>query len=219
MENADIDICLVDDHQIFRKALARLVSSFPRIRSVTEAENGSRCLEIVAKKTPHVVLLDLEMPIMNGIDCAEKLLNKYEDLKVIILTMHDSEKYILHMIETGVHSFLLKNSTPEELERAISSVVDKDYYHNEMLVSILRRSVQNKIKSRRPDFSTNTVLSERELEVLRLLYEEKSIKEIAQHLGVAEKTVHSHKLNIQHKLQVKTTVGMVRAAYELGILK
>jgi two-component system response regulator DegU len=214
-----IDICIVDDHHIFRKALARLVCTFPRIRSVVEAENGSKCLEVVAKKTPHLVLLDLEMPVMNGMDCAEQLIRKYPDLKIIILTMHDSEKYMLHMIELGVHSFLLKNSEPEELERAIYSVVDKDFYQNEMLVSVLRKSMQNKIKSMRPDFSKSSPLTEREQRVLELLLEEKSAKEIAGIMGVSEKTVHSHKLNIQHKLQVKTTVGMIRAAYELGLLK
>jgi two-component system, NarL family, response regulator DegU len=215
----DIDICVVDDHHIFRKALAGLISTFPRIRSVTEAENGSKCLQVVAQKNPHLVLLDLEMPVMNGIDCAEKLLQKYPDIKVIILTMHDSEKYMLHMIEMGVHSFLLKNSEPDELERAICSVVDKDYYHNEMLVSVLRKSMQNKIKSRRPDFSQPSPLTDREQRVLELMFEEKSAKEIARVLSISEKTVHSHKLNIQHKLQVKTTVGMIRAAYELGLLK
>lgn len=219
MESSKIDICVVDDHHIFRKAVCQLVKTFPRIAEVSDAENGLKCLELVAKKQPHVVLLDLEMPEMNGVECAERLTQKYPDVKVIILTMHDNEKSILHMIEIGVHSFLLKNSDPSELERAIYSVVDKDFYHNDLLVSVLRKSMRNQLKSRRPDFALSLGLTEREQEVLRLICEDKSTKEIASYLNISEKTVHTHKQNIQTKLNVKTTVGMVRSAYEIGIIR
>ena len=218
MEEFKIDVCVVDDHQIFRKSLSRLIATFERINSVAEAENGARCLELLARRQPHVVLLDLEMPLMNGMDCAEQIIQKYPEVKVIILTMHDSEKYILHMMELGVHSFLLKNTNPEELEKAIYAVVDRDYYHNDLIMNVLRKSLQQKIKSKRPDFAPESILTEREHEVLRLLCEDKTTKEIAQQMGISEKTVHTHKLNIQTKLEVKTTVGMVRAAYKLGIL-
>jgi two-component system, NarL family, response regulator DegU len=219
METSKIDICVVDDHHIFRKALCQLLRTFPRINQVTDAENGLKCIDLVAKKQPHVVLLDLEMPVMNGVECAEHLILNYPDLKVIILTMHDNEKSILHMIEIGVNSFLLKNSDPAELERAIYAVVDRDFYHNDLLVSVLRKSMRNQLKARRPDFSATHVLSDREQEVLRLICDDKSTKEIALHLDISEKTVHSHKQNIQTKLEVKTTVGMVRAAYEMGIIR
>ncbi len=214
-----IDICVVDDHHIFRKALCQLVQTFPRINTVKDAENGLKCLELVAKKQPHVVILDLEMPVMNGVDCAEQLVLKYPDVKIIILTMHDNEKSILHMIEIGVNSFLLKSSDPSELERAIHAVVDRDFYHNDLLVSVLRKSMRNQLRARRPDFSAISVLTEREQEVLRLICEDNTIKEIASQLGINEKTVFSHKLNIQTKLEVKTTVGMVRAAYEMGLIR
>jgi DNA-binding NarL/FixJ family response regulator len=116
------------------------MKTFPRIAEVSDAENGLGCIERVAKKRPDVVLLDLEMPVMNGVDCAEQLILKYPDLKIIILTMHDNEKSILHMIELGVNSFLLKNSDPAELERTIYSVKDRDFYHNDLLVSVLRKA-------------------------------------------------------------------------------
>ena len=214
-----IDICVVDDHHIFRKALCQLVQTFPRINTVSDAENGLKCLELVGKKRPHVVILDLEMPLMNGVDCAEQLVLKYPDVKIIILTMHNNEKSILHMIEIGVNSFLLKSSDPSELERAIHAVVDRDFYHNDLLVSVLRKSMRNQLRARRPDFSEVSVLTEREQEVLRLICEDNTIKEIASLLGINEKTVFSHKLNIQTKLEVKTTVGMVRAAYEMGLIR
>lgn len=219
MESSKIDICVVDDHHIFRKALCQMLQTFPRINHVTDAENGLRCLELVAKKQPDLVILDLEMPVMNGVDCAEQLILTYPELKIIILTMHDNEKSILHMIEIGVNSFLLKNSDPSELERAIYAVIDRDFYHNDLLVSVLRKSMRNQLRSRRPDFSASSILTEREQEVLRLICEDYSTKDIAAHLDISEKTVHTHKQNIQAKLEVKTTVGMVRAAYEMGIIR
>jgi two-component system, NarL family, response regulator DegU len=165
-----------------------------------------------------VVLLDLEMPVMNGIDCASQLIQKYPDLKIIILTMHDSEKYMLYMLELGVNSFLLKNTDPDELEKAIYSVVDKDFYHNDLLVTVLRKSMKTKLQSERPEFSALSELTPRERDVLRMICEEKTMKEIASTLLISEKTVHTHKLNIQSKLKVKGTVGLIKSAYEFGII-
>lgn len=219
MATAKIDVCVVDDHQIFRKAMMRLLKTFGRVGKVMEAENGKQCLHVVAENNPHVVLLDLEMPVMNGMECAEALLKKSPDTKIVILTMHDSGKYMAYMMELGVHSFLLKNTDPEELERAIYSVVDKDFYHNDLLASVLRKSLKTKLKSERPDFhAAQQALSDRELEILRLICEEKSLREIALHLAVSEKTIQSHKLNIQTKLSVKSTVGLIKAAYDMGLI-
>jgi two-component system response regulator DegU len=215
---ARINICLVDDHQIFRKAMMRLVKTFNRIGDVTEAGNGNECLELLKQNLPDVVLLDLEMPGMNGLECAEHLLQKYPDLKIIILTMHDSERYMAYMLELGVHSFLLKNTAPEELEKAISSVVDLDFYHNDVLSSVIRRSLKEKLKKERPNFGAKAELTDREREVLRLICEELTFKEISDRLSVNEKTIYTHKSNIQDKLGVKGTVGLVKAAYEMGIL-
>ena len=117
-----INLLLVDDHKLFRKAMVRLLKTFSKIGEVWEADNGKECIDMM-KYPVDVLLLDLEMPRMNGAEVAEYLIPRYPDLKIIVLTMHDSEKYILHMLEMGVHSFLLKNTDPEELEKAIVSVM------------------------------------------------------------------------------------------------
>lgn len=213
-----IDVCVVDDHHLFRKALCQLLKTFPRVNEVSDAENGLACLNLMAQKKPHVIILDLEMPEMNGVDCAEQLIIRYPNIKIIILTMHRIEHSILHMIEIGVHSFLLKNSHPSELEQAIYSVVDKDFYHNDLFVSVLRKGMRNQLRSKRPDFYQESDLSDREKEVLRLICEDKPIKEIAVKLNISEKTVFSHKLNLQTKLNVRSTVGLIRAAIELGLI-
>jgi DNA-binding NarL/FixJ family response regulator len=215
----NIDICVVDDHQIFRKAMVRLLKTFTRVGDICEAGNGEECLEQVKLKKPHVVLLDLDMPVMNGQECAEQLLKKFPELKIIVLTMHDSEKYMVFMLELGVHSFLQKNTNPEELEKAIYSVVEHDFYYNGLLNTAIYRSMQGKAKLGRPAPGPSRDLTEREEEILKLICSEKSLKEIAHLLSVSEKTVQSHKLHIHSKLGVKSTVGLVKAAYELGVIQ
>lgn len=213
-----IDICVVDDHQIFRKAMVRLLKTFARVGDICEAGNGEECLKQVKEKGPQVVLLDLDMPVMNGKDCAEQLLKKFPDVKIIVLTMHDSEKYMVVMLELGVHSFLQKNTDPEELERAIHAVIDHDFYYNDLLNAAIHRGMQGKVKRERLALGPRD-LTEREEEILKLICSEKSLKEIAHLLSVSEKTVQSHKLNIQSKLGVKSTVGLVKVAYEFGLIQ
>lgn len=211
-----INICIVDDHNLFRTAMVRLLKSFKRIDNVWEAQHGKDLMQLLNKQVPDVILLDLEMPVMNGVETAEQIIPKYPDLKVIILTQHDSEKYMLHMLELGVHSFLLKNTNPDELERAIHSVYDKDFYHNDLISSLMRKSIL--LRAEKPIFSKVAELSDREKEIFRLICEEHSLKEISVMLHLSEKTIHSHKANIQVKLGVKNTVGMIKSAYESGLL-
>jgi len=117
----------------------------------------------------------------------------------------------------GVHSFLFKNANPDELERAIYSVYDKDFYHNDLISSVMRKSIA--LRAEKPVFSKMGELSDREKEIFKLICEELSLKEIGQRLNISEKTIHSHKANIQSKLGVKNTVGMIKYAYENGMLK
>jgi len=211
-----IDVCIVDDHNLFRKAMIRLLKTFKRVKEVTEAQHGKELLVQLSQKAPQVILLDLEMPIMNGVETAEQVIPKYPDVKIIVLTQHDSQKFMLHMLEMGVHSFLLKNANPDELEKAIYSVVDKDFYHNDLVSAVMRKSMA--MKSERPSFIRNE-LSDREKEIFRMICkDELSLKEISVRLNISEKTIHSHKANIQAKLGVKNTVGMIKFAYENGLL-
>ena len=214
---AKIKVCIVDDHNLFRKAIINLIKTFPRVGEVTEAANGKDFIDHYKNKLPDVVLLDLEMPKMSGVEAAEFLMPNYPDLKIIVLTQHDSEKYMLHMLELGVHSFLLKNANPDELENAIYSVVDKGFYHNDLLSSVIRRSIQAKFKGKRPQFEI--ILSDREIEVVRHICQELTHKEIASKLSISEFTVRNHHRKILHKLGLKKTIGLVRYAYEHGMME
>src|SRR5258706_2203788 len=146
---AKINVSIVDDHNLCSKPIINLTRRCPRVGDITEAENGKDFIEQSKKKWRDVVLLDLEMPRMNGVETAEYLIPNTPDLKIIVLTQHDSEKYMLHMLEMGVHSFLLKNTNPDELERAIYAVVDNDFYQNDLLARVIRKSLQSKFRSER----------------------------------------------------------------------
>jgi two-component system response regulator DegU len=215
--NQKINIYIADDHTLFRKAMVNLLRTFERVGTVKDAENGKELLTLVKYDPPHVAVVDLQMPVMDGVDTCEQLLAKYPDTKIIVLTMHDSEKYILHMMEMGVQAFLLKNTEPDELERAIYSVVEKDFYHNELVASILRKNIKDKKGGQRPVFG-NVDLSDREKEVLKLICRELTIREIGLKLFLSENTVRNHRVNIMEKVGVKNAVGLVKYAYETGLI-
>ena len=213
----DINVYIADDHTLFRKAMVNLLRTFSRVNEVKDAENGKELLELVKKEPPQVVVVDLQMPIMDGVEACEILVKKFPDVKVIMLTMHDSEKYILHMVELGVHAFLLKNTEPEELERAIYTVYDKDFYHNDLVANVLRKSVREQLEARRPEFSRIS-LTDREKEILHLICKEMTIREIALHLNISENTVRNHRVNLMEKIGTDNAIGLVRFAYESGLL-
>jgi DNA-binding NarL/FixJ family response regulator len=197
--------------------MVNLLRSFERITDVKDAENGKELLTLIKYELPDVVIVDLQMPVMDGSETSATILQKYPDVKIIILTMHDSNKFILHMMDLGVHAFLLKNTEPDELEKAIYAVADKDFYHNDLVVSVLRKNVNEKKMGQRPTFQA-AELTEREKEVLLLICQELTMKEIGQRLFLSENTVRNHRVNIMEKVGVNNIVGLVKYAYEAGVV-
>ena len=212
-----LKVYIADDHTLFRKAIVTMLQTFEGVHEVKDAENGKDLLGLIRKDPPHVALVDLKMPIMDGIETCEILLSKFPEVKIIVLTMHDSDKYILHMMELGVHAFLLKSTEPHELEKAIYAVVEKDFYHNDIVAAVMRRNMREKKSGSRPTFG-NIDLSDREKEVLKLICHELTIKEIGHKLFLSENTVRNHRVNIMDKIDVKNTVGLVKYAYEIGLI-
>ena len=206
-------VYIADDHTLFRKAMVNLLRTFKQISEVKDAENGKELLSLMKYEAPDVAIVDLQMPIMDGAETCDVIIEKYPDVKIIVLTMHDSDKYVLHMMEMGVHAFLLKNTEPDELEKAIQAVVEKDFYHNEWVVSIMRKNV----KSQRPNFS-NDELTEREKQIVQLVCRELSSKQIADKLSLSERTIENHRATIMKKLGVRNTIGLVHYAYQVGIM-
>ncbi len=211
-------VYIADDHTLFRKAMVNLIRTFDKVNEIKDAENGKELINLIKQQAPDVAIIDLQMPVMDGTEASELILQKYPEVKIIILTMHDSEKYILHMMEMGVHAFLLKNTEPDELEKAIYSVAEKDFYHNDLVASVLRKNVKEKKAGKRPVF-LQSELSDREKEVLELICGELTMKEIGQKLFLSENTVRNHRVNIMEKVGVNNIVGLVKYAYETGLLK
>ena len=212
-----LKVYIADDHTLFRKAMVNLLRSFERITDVKDAENGKELLTLIKYQQPDVVIVDLQMPVMDGSETSAIILQKYPDVKVIILTMHDSSKFILHMMDLGVHAFLLKNTEPDELEKAIYAVADKDFYHNDLVVAVLRKNVNERKTGQRPSFQA-AELTEREKEILLLICQELTMKEIGQRLFLSENTVRNHRVNIMEKVGVNNIVGLVKYAYEAGVV-
>lgn len=216
--NNKLKVYIADDHTLFRKAMVNLLQTFKYVSEVKDAENGKELLTLIKYDVPDVAIVDLQMPVMDGSETCETIIQKYPDVKIIILTMHDSEKFILHMMEMGVHAFLLKNTEPDELERAIYAVVEKDFYNNDLVASAIRKNYSDKKHTRNP-LLKSTELSDREKDIVGLLCQELTNKEIGDRLGLSERTVENHRYRILEKLNLKSTIGLVRYAYENGIIK
>jgi two-component system response regulator DegU len=215
--NSKYKVYIADDHTLFRKAMVNLLRTFERVDEVKDAENGKELLTLIKYDAPDVAIVDLQMPIMDGAETCENIINKYPQVKIIILTMHDGGKFILHMMDMGVHAFLLKNTEPDELERAIYAVVEKDFYHNDLVASVLRKNVKEKRTRPRPLFQQQD-LTDREKEILLLICQELTMKEIGQRLFLSENTVRNHRVNIMEKVGVNNIVGLVKYAYETGLV-
>jgi len=213
-------VYIADDQTLFRKGISQLVKTFKNVDLVKEAGNGQELLDLVKEEEPSVILMDLDMPIMDGIEASEKVLNKYPDVKIIVLSMHSDQQHIFYLMELGVHAFLLKNAEPEEVENAIISVIKNDFFQNEIVVEALRQGAKNRRKAtNRPVFDQNITLSDREKEILILTCRELTMKEISAKLDLSEKTVANHRARMMDKLKAKNTVGLVKYAYESGLFK
>jgi DNA-binding NarL/FixJ family response regulator len=209
------NIAIADDQVMFRKGLISLLSEFPELKVVIEADNGKDLQEKMKRKKPDVVLLDLEMPVMDGMETMAWLKATHPGIRVIILTMHNEEPIIAHMIENGAHGFLVKNDPIETLMDAIYSVMDTGYYFDDRVSrALLQRLVLGeKVK---PNFEKVT-LSERETQIIQLICQELTNREIADKLSISVRTVEGHREAILQKLKAKNTVGIVMYAIKNGL--
>lgn len=208
-----LKIYIADDHTFVRKAMMRLLNTFHRIGEMNEAADGKELIDLINISLPDVVILDLEMPGMNGFETAKYLVEHYPEVKILILTMHTEEVFILNLMELGVHGFLNKNAEPEEVERALYSVFDRDFYRNEIVNQALRNGIK------RTPTALAGKLSPRELEILLLICQELTPPEISARLQISEKTFFNHRANILTKLAVRGNVGLVKYAYQNGLLE
>jgi two-component system, NarL family, response regulator DegU len=208
-------IYLADDHTLFRKGLIKLLSTFEHVGEIKEASNGRELMKLVADGRPDVVLVDLHMPVMDGEEVCRTMESKYPDVKVIMLTMEDSEEYIQHLISLGAHAYISKSAPPEEVERAIDFVVEHDFYHNTLVTQALRNFTRQIGRTRKemPQFT------DREIVIIQLICDEYTMKQIAKRLNISDKTVQNHRAAIMDKMSVKNTAGLVKFAFLKGLIQ
>lgn len=213
-----INIAVVDDQQLFRQGMTSLLKEFKDLNIMFEASNGEELLDKLKRmdELPKVILLDIEMPVMDGLETTVHLKQKYPEIKVVILTMHDEEEMVVHMIEAGAHGFLPKNEDIEHVVDAIYAVHENGYYFND---KISRAMVNGLVSSKKiiPLFKA-TELSKRELEILELICREYTSVEIGQKVGLSARTIDNHRLSILKKIGARNTVGMVMYAVKRGLI-
>ena len=213
---AKLNILVTDDHTLFRKGLAMMVKAFTEVATVEEAENGKEALKKIKEGNFDLILLDLEMPIQDGWETAKKLVVKYPEIKIIMISMHDSLETISGLIEIGVHSYLLKKAQPDEVHTAITSVINNDFYYNNLVSRALHKKIQ-KNGLEKPDAIRRADVSPREIEILELICQELTMKEIGEKLFLSEQTVQTHRKNLMKKIHAKNAVSLVKFAFQNGI--
>ncbi|MEZ5197581.1 MAG: response regulator transcription factor [Bacteroidales bacterium] len=213
-----IKVILVDDHAIVRDGIKALINT-DEIAVINEASSAKEFFSILKIEQPDIAVLDISLPDISGIEITKKLSEEYPNIKVIILSMHLNEDFIFNAVKAGAMSYLPKNTNPTELINAIHEVAAGKDYFSEQVSNIILKSYIKKAKANTDERLTESALSKRELEILKLFAEGKSNKEIADKLFISCRTVESHKNHIMHKLELKSTVELIKFAIKNNIIE
>lgn len=208
MENK-IKIILADDHQVVLDGLSALIKAVDDIEMVGMAYNGHHALQMLEKHEVDVAVLDIKMEVMNGLDASKEIRSKYPNVKVLILTMYNNDHFIKEIVKSGASGYILKNKSGNELVKAIRAVYSGEEYFTDSVRDALIRNLRKKKKG-----GYNPKLTTREKEVLRLIVDGDSSREIAEKLSIAGTTVETHRRNLIGKLGVKGTKGLIRYGLE-----
>lgn len=211
-----ITYVIADDHKIFRQGLKLTLGAEEQLMCIGEAGNGIELLSLLESRVPDVILLDLKMPGMDGLEALKVLRATYPGTKVLMLTMHDDEQFIVLLMEAGANGYLLKNAEPEEISHAISIVVSQEYYFSDLVsTALLKRVVHT---SRAPLRQHQPVkLTDREAEVLKLICEECTASEIADRICLSVRTVEGIRSALIEKTGVRNIAGLVIYAIRNGM--
>jgi len=210
-----IKILLVDDHKILRDGIRSLVKGYPDMDVIGEAADGKTALRLVEELSPDVVIMDISMPDLNGIDATRRIIADHPKIKVIALSMHHDKQFVSEIFKAGASGYLLKDCAFDELEYAIRIVLDGKTYINPQIASLVIESLVNQPQpTSQKAFS---LLTDREREVLQLISEGQSTKEIAIKLNVSAKTVESHRRQVMGKLNIRNVAELTKYAIREGL--
>lgn len=211
--NDIIKIIIADDHQLVIDGIRLMLKSEKHLEIIAEAENGEKLLVLIEQLNPDLVITDLSMPGMSGIELIKKIKTNHSKLKVLVVSMHDEEEIINEILFAEAEGYILKNSGKKEIIDALKDLIDgKTHFGKGVADAILKR-----MKSERKNKLHADLLSPREIEVLQLILEEFTSKEIAEKLHISKQTVDTHRANLLAKTEAKTLVGLIKYALENGM--
>jgi len=212
-----IKIAIADDYKIFREGLKVGLSADDGLQVLLEADNGEDLLKGLETNQPDVIIMDLKMPIMDGMEATKVVHKKYPSVKVLVVSMYEDDKFIIHLMENGANGYLLKNAEPDEIRRSIYAVHENGYYFNDLVNKALLKKLvlKNNLK---PSFNQNIDLTEREQEVLKLICEEKTAAEIGKEIFLSPRSVEGIRQRLIEKIGVRNTAGLVMFAVKNGIV-
>ena len=203
-----IRVVIVDDHPLVLDGLVSRLERSEQVDVIGSANNGEEAIAVVSELMPDVVLMDINMPIMNGIDAAEIFKEKFSTVKLLVLSMHDDREYVMNMARAGAKGYVLKSASADEMLMAVKAVHMGGIYYSPSVAEILMAAEED---------TRDDTLSSREQVVLRLLARGMSNKEMARELDISVRTVETHRRNIKLKLDISTTSGLVRYAINHGL--
>jgi two-component system response regulator NreC len=211
-----IRVLLVDDHKIMREGLRSLLEKQPDIEIVAEAESAQKALKLVEEITPNLVIIDVVMPSLNGIEATRRILAKVPTIKVIALSMYSDKRFVMEMLRAGASGYLLKDCAFEELDEAIRAVMEDRTYITPRIVDIIVKDYFSQVE--KPSSSALSTLTSRQYEVLQLLAEGKTTREIARQMALSVKTIESHRQQIINKLNIRSVAGLTKYAIREGLI-
>ncbi len=209
-------ILLADDHALVRQGFRALLAGIPDFEVVGEAANGREALRLIRAVAPEVVLMDIAMPELNGLDATANALREHPQLKVIIVSMHATEAYVLEALRAGAAGYLLKDAETDELERAIRAVVHGERY---LTPSVSHHVIDRFMRAERGERASEAeILTPRQREVLQLIAEGRSTRQIAERLNLSIKTIETHRAQLMQRLEIFDVAGLTRYALRSGLI-
>lgn len=214
---SNIKIVLADDEVLFRKGISFILERETDIEVLYEASNGRELIDFLEQNTVHpdIIIMDLKMPLLNGVEATKLIHVNFPDVKIIALSSYDTKSFVANMIDVGAVSYLVKNATPQELLKTVREVYSVGFYYNEYILSIIKNTV---IDNSSKGFLEETSLTARENEVLQLICEQKTTAEIAEILFISPRTVDGHRNNLLLKTNSKNIAGLVVYAIQNKII-
>ena len=203
-----IKVAIADDHKIFRDGIKMALSGKEYLKIIWEAEDGKDLIHKMRIKLPDVLLMDIRMPEMDGINAISLLRKEYEEVKIIVLTMYDDQEMISKMMEMGANAYLTKTTDPEEIYNAILTCMNDDFYFNDLLNKAVLMKLQQK-KTTRQFYPTPVKFNEKEISILKLIAQDKTTEEISKEVYLSPRTIETIRQNMKTKVGAKTIAGLV----------